>query len=63
MVPDFFNGDPFDPENVDRPLPIWMKDHEPVSYFLKIIFTFIGGLELLIVKKILTCLEIVICNA
>ncbi|XP_004508357.1 endo-1,3;1,4-beta-D-glucanase isoform X1 [Cicer arietinum] len=33
VVPDFFNGDPFDPENVDRPLPIWMKDHEPDKGF------------------------------
>ncbi|XP_061346449.1 endo-1,3;1,4-beta-D-glucanase-like [Gastrolobium bilobum] len=27
VVPDFFNGDPFDFDNVNRPLPIWIKDH------------------------------------
>jgi hypothetical protein len=31
VVPDYFNGDPFDPDCVDRPLPIWMEDHRPVS--------------------------------
>ncbi|KAG5023951.1 hypothetical protein JHK82_019841 [Glycine max] len=29
VCPDFFNGDPFDPENENRPLPVWLKDHEP----------------------------------
>ncbi|KAJ1405639.1 Dienelactone hydrolase [Sesbania bispinosa] len=33
VVPDFFNGDPFDPDNVDRPLPVWVKDHEPDKGF------------------------------
>ncbi|KAF7813745.1 alpha/beta-Hydrolases superfamily protein [Senna tora] len=28
VVPDFFYGDPWDPENLDRPEPIWEKDHE-----------------------------------
>ncbi|CAI8584157.1 unnamed protein product [Vicia faba] len=28
-VPDYFNGSPFDPENLDRTLPIWMKEHRP----------------------------------
>ncbi|XP_061345525.1 endo-1,3;1,4-beta-D-glucanase-like [Gastrolobium bilobum] len=27
VVPDFFNGDPFDFDNVNRPLPVWIKDH------------------------------------
>jgi len=27
VVPDFFYGDPYAPENADRPLPVWRKDH------------------------------------
>nr|ACJ85204.1 unknown [Medicago truncatula]AFK42623.1 unknown [Medicago truncatula] len=27
VVPDFLNGEPYNPENPDRPLPIWIKDH------------------------------------
>ncbi|WVZ12083.1 hypothetical protein V8G54_016613 [Vigna mungo] len=28
VVPDFFFGDPYNPENAaDRPLPVWLKDH------------------------------------
>ncbi|XP_045827516.1 endo-1,3;1,4-beta-D-glucanase-like isoform X1 [Trifolium pratense] len=33
VVPDYFNGDPFDPDHVDRPLPIWMEDHRPEKGF------------------------------
>ncbi|XP_058759261.1 endo-1,3;1,4-beta-D-glucanase-like isoform X2 [Vicia villosa] len=33
VVPDYFNGDPFDPDNLDRPLPIWMKEHRPEKGF------------------------------
>lgn len=31
VVPDFFYGDPYAPENAERPLPVWLKDHGPVS--------------------------------
>ncbi|KAL5697501.1 carboxymethylenebutenolidase [Ranunculus cassubicifolius] len=27
VVPDFFHGDPYEPENVERPLPVWLKSH------------------------------------
>ncbi|GAU12023.1 hypothetical protein TSUD_196470 [Trifolium subterraneum] len=30
VVPDFLHGDPFTSENANRPLPIWLKDHQPV---------------------------------
>ncbi|XP_027332259.1 endo-1,3;1,4-beta-D-glucanase-like [Abrus precatorius] len=33
VVPDFFNGDPIDLEDVNRPLPVWLKDHEPEKGF------------------------------
>lgn len=26
VVPDFFYGDPYDPENTDKPLPIWRNN-------------------------------------
>ncbi|KAE8076948.1 hypothetical protein FH972_015565 [Carpinus fangiana] len=29
VVPDFFHGDPYKPENADRPIPVWLKDHGP----------------------------------
>ena len=43
MVPDFLHGDPYAPENAERPLPVWIKSHPPVrrplaifvNYFLK----------------------------
>lgn len=31
VVPDFLYGDPFNPEDATRPLPVWLKDHPPVS--------------------------------
>jgi dienelactone hydrolase len=37
VVPDFFNGDPYDPQNVDRPIDVWVKDHQPVSTFIMIV--------------------------
>ncbi|KAK7387814.1 hypothetical protein VNO78_22608 [Psophocarpus tetragonolobus] len=27
VVPDFFHGDPYNPENANRPVPVWLKDH------------------------------------
>ncbi|GAB2295147.1 hypothetical protein Dimus_029321 [Dionaea muscipula] len=27
VVPDFFHGDPFAPENTERPVFVWLKDH------------------------------------
>ncbi|CAA3021243.1 endo-1,3 1,4-beta-D-glucanase-like [Olea europaea subsp. europaea] len=33
VVPDFLNGDPYEPENVDRPFQIWIKDHGPDQGF------------------------------
>ncbi|KAK7363691.1 hypothetical protein VNO77_05842 [Canavalia gladiata] len=29
VVPDFLYGDPFALENATRPLPVWLKDHDP----------------------------------
>ena len=31
VVPDFFYGDPYNPENASRPLSVWLKDHGTVS--------------------------------
>jgi len=33
VVPDFLYGDPFTSENANRPLPVWLTDHQPVSSF------------------------------
>ncbi|KAL5182453.1 Endo-1,3-1,4-beta-D-glucanase [Glycine soja] len=27
VVPDFFHGDPYNPENASRSIPVWLKDH------------------------------------
>ena len=34
VVPDFLDGEPYNPENPNRPLPVWLKDHGTVSSFL-----------------------------
>ncbi|KAK3138842.1 hypothetical protein QOZ80_5AG0374100 [Eleusine coracana subsp. coracana] len=33
VVPDFFHGDPYAPENAERPIPVWIKSHTPVKGF------------------------------
>ncbi|XP_027369011.1 endo-1,3;1,4-beta-D-glucanase-like isoform X3 [Abrus precatorius] len=33
VVPDFLYGDPFAAEDATRPLPVWLKDHEPNKAF------------------------------
>ncbi|KAI4311231.1 hypothetical protein MLD38_036141 [Melastoma candidum] len=33
VIPDFFHGDPYDPQNAERPLPVWIKDHGPDKGF------------------------------
>ncbi|XP_073307536.1 endo-1,3;1,4-beta-D-glucanase-like [Primulina huaijiensis] len=33
VVPDFFRGDPFVSDNVDRPIFVWIKDHGPGQGF------------------------------
>lgn len=40
VVPDFLNGEPYNPENPDRPLPIWIKDHGTVSSILKFLVVY-----------------------
>ncbi|KAJ9182032.1 hypothetical protein P3X46_006067 [Hevea brasiliensis] len=29
VVPDFFNGDPYSPDNAERTIQVWLKDHGP----------------------------------
>ncbi|KAG5039026.1 hypothetical protein JHK86_019866 [Glycine max] len=31
VVPDLLDGEPFNPQNSDRPFPAWIKDHGPVE--------------------------------
>ncbi|KAI5349690.1 PREDICTED: endo-1 [Prunus dulcis] len=33
VVPDFLYGDPYAPEDANRPLPVWIKDHGPAKGF------------------------------
>uniref|UniRef100_A0A0A9E7E2 Dienelactone hydrolase domain-containing protein n=1 Tax=Arundo donax TaxID=35708 RepID=A0A0A9E7E2_ARUDO len=33
VVPDFLHGDPYAPENAERPLPVWIKSHAPGKGF------------------------------
>uniref|UniRef100_A0A804QRZ4 Alpha/beta-Hydrolases superfamily protein n=1 Tax=Zea mays TaxID=4577 RepID=A0A804QRZ4_MAIZE len=30
VVPDFFHGDPYVPENAEKLIPVWLKSHTPV---------------------------------
>lgn len=32
VVPDFMHGDPYVPEDSERPLGVWIKDHGPVCF-------------------------------
>ncbi|XP_030922867.1 endo-1,3;1,4-beta-D-glucanase-like [Quercus lobata] len=32
VVPDFFNGDPYVPDDANRPIQVWLKDHGMVGY-------------------------------
>lgn len=34
VVPDYFYGDPYKPDDAKRPIPVWVKDHDPVSILL-----------------------------
>ncbi|AQK93925.1 alpha/beta-Hydrolases superfamily protein, partial [Zea mays] len=29
VVPDFFHGDPYVPENAEKLIPVWLKSHTP----------------------------------
>ncbi|XP_050216508.1 endo-1,3;1,4-beta-D-glucanase-like [Mercurialis annua] len=31
VVPDFIRGDPYAPDDKERPIQVWLKDHEPVK--------------------------------
>ncbi|XP_056162321.1 endo-1,3;1,4-beta-D-glucanase-like isoform X2 [Syzygium oleosum] len=33
VAPDYFYGDSYDPENAERPIPVWVKDHGVESGF------------------------------
>jgi len=37
VAPDLFNGNPFDPDDVNRPLSVWLQDHPPVNSYLTIL--------------------------
>lgn len=42
VVPDFLHGDPYTPENAERPRPVWIKSHAPVRSPLAILsFSFV----------------------
>ncbi|KAA8548571.1 hypothetical protein F0562_000162 [Nyssa sinensis] len=33
VVPDFLYGDPYDPENAEKPIAVWLKEHGPDKGF------------------------------
>uniref|UniRef100_A0ACD5U339 Uncharacterized protein n=1 Tax=Avena sativa TaxID=4498 RepID=A0ACD5U339_AVESA len=33
VVPDFLHGDPYKPEDADRPIQVWIKEHAPQKAF------------------------------
>ncbi|KAL6610183.1 hypothetical protein ACP70R_040152 [Stipagrostis hirtigluma subsp. patula] len=33
VVPDFLHGDPYIPDNTEKPLPVWLKSHTPEKAF------------------------------
>lgn len=33
VVPDLFHGDPYVPENAEKPIPVWIKSHTPEKGF------------------------------
>jgi dienelactone hydrolase len=33
VVPDFFHGDPYAPENADRPIQVWIQEHPQAKAF------------------------------
>lgn len=35
VVPNFMHDDPYVPENAERPLGVWLKDHPTVSLLQK----------------------------
>lgn len=34
LAPDFFHGEPYDPNNTQRPKDVWLKDHTPEKGFV-----------------------------
>ena len=50
VVPDFLHGDPYAPENADRPVQVWIKEHPQVccSLYPRILFFFCNYSDLLV---------------
>ncbi|CAA2993137.1 endo-1,3 1,4-beta-D-glucanase-like [Olea europaea subsp. europaea] len=51
VVPDLLNGDPYNPENVEKPVTKWIKEHEPDQGF-EIAKPVIGALKTKGIEKI-----------
>ena len=60
MVPDFLNKDPYAPEDANRHISVWIKDHGTVGSFV-IMSTFMHICFVSLMVEVL--LQVSLCNS